>query len=290
MIQAKEGLEIAHGKSLLKTVINPMSENPYLAHLKKKPKKTESISLSKKPGFPYGNYHNYYGYRNVGDMRISFIKQEWIKGKEILDIGCNQGHISLNLARMNPKAIVGVDIDPVLIAKARYQKVLARSKALERDAILWDYFPASIIDQFGPLCLVHDQNSPDLLQNVHFRCSDWVHEPVVPNSFDVILALSISKWIHLNSGDGGLRHFFNKSYQTLRSGGLFIFEPQPWDGYAKRAGLSKEMRDNYNEIEFFPDDFLRYITKKVGFKHLSSHNPPHTSKGFERSLYILQKI
>ena len=56
--------------------------------------------------------------------------------------------------------------------------------------------------------------------------------------FDVILALSLSKWIHLNWGDAGIKRFFKKIYHHLRPGGRFIFEPQPFKCYAKKKKLN----------------------------------------------------
>jgi hypothetical protein len=51
------------------------------------------------------------------------------------------------------------------------------------------------------------------------------------------------------------------------------------------------MRDNYNEISFFPVDFLDFLTKKVGFKLIEALQPPPTVNlnGFKRIMYILQK-
>ena len=48
------------------------------------------------------------------------IEKSWITGLDVLDIGCNAGHLTLLLARdHHPRKIVGVDIDPVLIQYAQ---------------------------------------------------------------------------------------------------------------------------------------------------------------------------
>lgn len=52
------------------------------------------------------------------------------------------------------------------------------------------------------------------------------------------MALSITKWIHLNWGDAGIKRFFRRVYRHLRPGGLFILEPQSFETYKKRAKLT----------------------------------------------------
>ena len=54
----------------------------------------------------------------------------------------------------------------------------------------------------------------------------------------MILCLSVTKWIHLNNGDGCLKRTFKKIYQNLQYGGRFVLEAQPWDSYGKKRKIT----------------------------------------------------
>ena len=85
-------------------------------HLPGKTGKTEKL-------FIYGNYNRYYGYRNPQssqDLRLKCFRKEWFAGKDVLDLGCNVGHITLTIARdFSPHVIMGIDIDTSLIQAAK---------------------------------------------------------------------------------------------------------------------------------------------------------------------------
>jgi hypothetical protein len=55
----------------------------------------------------------------------------------------------------------------------------------------------------------------------------------------LIISFSLSKWIHLNSGDEGLKQFFHRVHSVLNPGGSFVLEPQPWDSYAKARRMDQ---------------------------------------------------
>lgn len=71
--------------------------------------------------YKYGNYKGYYYKRNstsATDIRLEMFKdhQELFRDQKILDIGCNSGFITINIAKkFSTKSAVGIDIDAELI-------------------------------------------------------------------------------------------------------------------------------------------------------------------------------
>ncbi|GAA5826784.1 hypothetical protein JCM11251_002893 [Rhodosporidiobolus azoricus] len=126
-------------------------------------------------------------------------------------------------------------------------------------------------------------------ENVRFRCADWVEEKVPEDEegYDVILAFSITKWIHLTSLNPGLLTFFRKCFTSLLPGGRLILEPQPFSSYHKtvrnlRHSSSSssaevaELQANLARLEEGAEkgwraeegDFERVLLELVGFERV----------------------
>jgi 2-polyprenyl-3-methyl-5-hydroxy-6-metoxy-1,4-benzoquinol methylase len=109
--------------------------------------------------------------------------------------------------------------------------------------------------------------------------------------FDTIVCLSVTKWIHLNYRDDGLKRFLKRMYKHLNEGGLLILEVQPFDNYHRKKKLSDRLRSNFNSIKFRPeqiDDYL--LSDEVGFKRIVfSTTTEHECLGFKRPMKVFLK-
>ncbi|XP_035034578.1 7SK snRNA methylphosphate capping enzyme [Hippoglossus stenolepis] len=338
--------------------------------------------------FQFGNYNKYYGYRNPGaseDPRARWLRPEWFEGKEVLDLGCNSGHITLYIAKMlRPARILGLDIDSGLVHAARknirhylseMQTQEARRATQEKKSTKQeerngndsrtekkhnedesrDENGKPVKGESGPAEAVNDNDSrrtdeagtqrqgskteemeqedcdsgpadpsvscsfpmslrisrgpiaaPPLTEtsttrpgefpsNVSFMKANYVLESdnlllTQRPEYDVILCLSVTKWVHLNWGDTGLKRLFKRVYRHLRPGGLFILEPQPWESYVRRRKLTDNITGHYHSIHLKPDQFSSYLTSEVGFTSFEHLGTPQCSiKGFQRPIYLFHK-
>lgn len=115
--------------------------------------------------------------------------------------------------------------------------------------------------------------------------------------YETIIAFSVTKWVHLNFGDEGLKRFFRRIYLALVPGGRLILEPQPWSSYRVKRRMTvrkrilllltmnfffqKEITEIYNRITFKPTEFVSYLlSTEVGFETCTTiATPDHTHKG-----------
>ncbi|NEJ83251.1 hypothetical protein GR268_43015 [Rhizobium leguminosarum] len=115
--------------------------------------------------------------------------------------------------------------------------------------------------------------------------------------------MSVTKWIHLNWGDEGIKTLFRKIHDLLNEGaqepqlpihiesfvclvnletrilgltegafyivigGVLILEPQEWKSYMKKAKLTPAHKVNRRAVQLRPEQFRTYLMEELGFKH-----------------------
>uniref|UniRef100_A0A5S6R527 RNA methyltransferase n=1 Tax=Trichuris muris TaxID=70415 RepID=A0A5S6R527_TRIMR len=244
----------------------------------------DSIAAGKKKHqkFRYGNYSRYYGKRMgqvaLLDPRMHLLQAEWFQGCRVLDIGCNVGTLTIAIAQeFAPRHIVGIDIDSYLVHLARKN--------------LQEYGPIVA----PPISARPDEDAP-YPNNVSFKQANYVLDSdafldQVRPEYDTIIAFSLTKWVHLNWGDDGLKRFFRRVYRNLKPGGRFLLEPQPFASYNRRKAICPEMLENYRKISFYPENFDQYLkSEEVGFVSCTTvGTPEHASKGFRRPVLLYTK-
>ncbi|XP_065355236.1 probable RNA methyltransferase CG1239 [Calliphora vicina] len=244
-----------------------------------KPSCSQKVNKEK---FIYGNYSQYYGYRNKDkdnhDIRLDVFaeQKEMFKNKQILDIGCNSGFITMEVAKqLEIKSIVGLDIDRSLINQAiknltKCKKSLPMDNELKR----LKKFPFNITFVHG-----------------NYVLKDDVLLEIEKAQFDVILCLSITKWIHLNFGDKGLKQAFRRMFLQLKPQGRLILEAQPFDNYGRRKKMTETIFQNFKDMKFLPKNFTEYLlSTEVGFSNMELMGvPDHCAKGFKRPIQIFFK-
>lgn len=155
-----------------------------------------------------------------------------LRRRNILDLGCNAGKLSIEcLTHLGASRVVGLDLDPVLMAQAH---AAAKVHNLEADPRL----------KFA---------------EADFMPSGWFTTPpgstLLPpgEQFDTILLLSITKWLHLNSGDSGLLALFHSLAALLPPGGALVLEPQEWANYNQASRKAKNLRPTFKTLQMRPD-------------------------------------
>lgn len=154
-----------------------------------------------------GNYPDYYSRRDPDD-RITFLMPEWFSNSDVADYGCHNGTVTFKILERFPDVnrIDAFDCDAELIENA---------KSLQREKIRWA------------------NQSCANFEKINFQVADWSDCTSTDDdpTYNIILAFSVTKWIHLNYGDAGLMRFFRRVFNLLKPGGHLLLEPQPKASY-----------------------------------------------------------
>ncbi|SJX60849.1 uncharacterized protein SRS1_12075 [Sporisorium reilianum f. sp. reilianum] len=324
----------------------------------------------------YGNFQRYYHIRNpvnstaaddahdsshpaiAVDSRVSailrYLRQHYTANTtalvphsnvKVLDIGCNSGKVTIELAQTLPKLlqqrgrpaggyglqILGVDIDPSLIGQARQAAAVARSRyrpeqiegtddegestSLPPESV---YFPSVFPLLYGPINDEHRHalrrqtepatNSTATAEkdrapapaptlhlcppNLHFLAADWTHPSAINHTdthgYSIVLALSITKWIHIQQGDTGVVRFFARIATTLHAGALLFLERQEWSSYHSARNMDASMRGKIRRLQLRPEGDFDWWLETLGLR-LVDEIGFGRGVGFARPLQVFRK-
>ena len=257
--------------------------------------------------FPQGNYKGYYNRRGT-DTRVDTFKADWFTGKYCIDIGCNEGQLTLDIAqRYQPKSIIGIDYDGTLIESA--QSKLKRAKyTLENEDVqksktsdqvttgnpsIIRFRPRNVktrVDDIKDSQLQSYALYPYNLQFARRDISCFNDTDANACRYDTILCLSVTKWIHLNQGDEGLLQLFNHFFHILRTSGRLILEYQTWKSYEKRKNATDTIIRIFPTIKILPEMFENVLVEKIGFNIEERMGATiENSQGFHRPILVLMK-
>jgi 7SK snRNA methylphosphate capping enzyme len=136
LLDKKDILELEHvdtgnlNPNSISDVLNEISSNEDFWN-KIKSERIPDI-LVKDKTFSFGNYNRLYYKKyleSMKDERLGVLKKDWFEDKKCLDIGCNDGTLTLMIGLLyEPKIIEGIDIDYRLIKTAvKNMKSVARN-------------------------------------------------------------------------------------------------------------------------------------------------------------------
>ncbi|KAF8886496.1 S-adenosyl-L-methionine-dependent methyltransferase [Infundibulicybe gibba] len=233
----------------------------------------------------------------VRDPRLALLPTNFFKDAVVLDVGCNEGWVTCEIAQLwGARKVTGVDIDDALVRAAwrrrlavwssqgpfdpQTAELLDRPPYTQAPASLPDYFPLSCEHEFGPLPIPPFQvrGKHSFPHNLSFRTADWTTTPIPEDAtaYTVVIAFSISKWIHLNGGDKALDVFFRRVHAVLKVDGSFALEPQ-----ARSEKMQKHLKIR-------PDDFGSLL-QGIGFSPPKRYGVPGDG-GFRRPVDVYTRL
>jgi 7SK snRNA methylphosphate capping enzyme len=255
-----------------------------------------------------GNYTTYYRNRRCDtDERFSILRKDFFLGKRCIDIGCNEGKVTLMIAKSYlPSTIVGIDADKRLIdtanAAVKRAKYAASNDPGQRQvapARMMMLVPRSVVNKVpvvdSSTKLKSSVETPGIgrqcfPQNISFSCKDIMGFDSASSKYDTVLCLSVTKWIHLTEGDNGLLKLFRIMYQLTAVGGRLILEYQPWSSYLNRRRASEKTEAVFPTLQIRPESFEKILVEDIGFTIEERLGTPLSeAKGFNRPILVLLK-
>ena len=253
-------------------------------------------------------------------MKVQATESGYLYNKLCIDVGCNDGKLTMEIAKLcRPRLIIGIDTDNKLIESA--QKLSKRiifqhehgdistmkagqllSKIISKDGNIPPSSSSSSALALVPRAIAFTQscskaktksvaieNQFSYPYNVKFLCKT-VFELSSSSLYEVVLCLSVVKWVHLQEGDAGLLHFLRRLHGLLRWDGLLILEFQPWKSYVNNRSTSERTKSVFATIRIRPENFQDILKNDVGFDLEGNLGTDlQTAAGFSRPIYLLRK-
>lgn len=231
---------------------------------------TNNVIKLEGDGHLFGNFHNYYEFHTENRASImpeGFLYNLWIEVGSpskvcLLDIGCNEGNLTLQVL-MRAKSelpgvtccMLGVDIDDVLIQRAQ----------LIREEHDLNFVTLNILENTDYLTSFLDSKN----------CS----------SYFFTSCFSVTMWIHMNAGDIGLTNLLC-AMGSISS--CILLEPQLWKSY--KNAIQRCRRRNLPELPHYRNLKIRNISEYATELYISKYNmkvsyDTHTA-GWERPVVI----
>lgn len=156
----------------------------------------------------------------------------------------------------------------------------------------------------------HDQSDHFVSSTLRFVALDWVNPQIERRKFcapfsyepsdlrtlkcmekaglDIVLALSITKWIHIQRGDLGLVLLFARIANTLKRGGLLFLERQEWPSYHSAKNLDPTMRSKIKSLKLRPGGDFDWWLDTLGLT-FQAEIGQGVGFGFSRPLQVFRK-
>jgi 7SK snRNA methylphosphate capping enzyme len=277
----------------------------------------------------FGNKKDYYKKRgtrmSVIDPRLIVLDRMIFTGKDILDIGCHCGLISLQLGKhFGAKSVKGIDIDYRLINTAttfwlrEEEKSLKTSLGKEGSSFL---DTSEVEEQSSDEATPNDskqgaQNTikvenhtpnktaailtkPDSSEsaaaayphNVSFQVSNilQLNMSAECKKYDTVLLLSLTKWVQMNFGDEGIYKLFATCKQLLRVGGRIVLESQKYKTYAKLVQECARFQKVYPTIKVRPEQYDKILTEELGLMKEGTFQSL-VQDSFKRELVVYRRV
>lgn len=237
--------------------------------------------------------------------------------KLCLDIGCNDGKLTAEIAKVcKPRLIIGIDVDNHLIECAEklnkriiFEHEIGQLAKLKENQLINDrkaehrsfpskslsFIPRTVkIRSFQVREIVTDstgirKDDQTYPYNMKYLCKT-VFQLSSTSIYDVVLCLSVVKWVHLNEGDEGLLTFFKRIHELLKVDGLLFLEFQPWKSYVNNRATSERTKRVFPTLQIRPEDFKTVLEEEIGF-HFERNLGCELKEacGFNRPIYLLRK-